>query len=279
MEITSLPDQFDLIGTGTFQLFDYQTSTNCLKSRINLTKNTFSFLQEGTKGVFTGHQSISIQNTDFILLKSGHCLMTENLSSGNGQYRSILFFFPDRVIFEFLRKYDLLNAEKMPAKSVQVFAYDTFIRTFVKSLIDISKMSMKMRQKLLQVKFYELLLYMVEVHGPNFLRALSADTDLASSHFVRIVEANRLNRLTLKELAFLSSMSVSTFKRKFERHYGASPIKWFQEQRLDHSAYLLSEQAKRPSDIYEEIGYENLSNFIQAFKTKFGITPKQFQMK
>jgi AraC-like DNA-binding protein len=30
-------------------------------------------------------------------------------------------------------------------------------------------------------------------------------------------------------------------------------------------------------DIFEEIGYENLSNFIQAFKIKFGVTPKQYQ--
>ena len=73
-------------------------------------------------------------------------------------------------------------------------------------------------------------------------------------------------------------MSISKFKRKFEKNYEMPPIKWFQNKRLDHAAYLLKNDKNRPSDIYEEIGYDSLSNFIKAFKAKFGITPKQHQL-
>tara|TARA_R110000787_G_scaffold59922_14_gene135944 strand:- start:10380 stop:10577 length:198 start_codon:yes stop_codon:yes gene_type:complete len=62
-------------------------------------------------------------------------------------------------------------------------------------------------------------------------------------------------------------------KKKFH----TTPSKWFQEKILEHSAFLLKNKSKRPSGIYLEIGYENLSNFIQAFKVKFGVTPKQYQ--
>lgn len=55
------------------------------------------------------------------------------------------------------------------------------------------------------------------------------------------------------------------------------PIKWFQEKRLEHAAFLLKNKSKRPSDIYIDIGYESQSNFSAAFKTKFGVTPKQYQ--
>jgi AraC-like DNA-binding protein len=72
-------------------------------------------------------------------------------------------------------------------------------------------------------------------------------------------------------------MSVSTFKREFEKHFRSTPSKWFQEKRLEHAAFLLKNNSKRPSDIFEEIGYETLSNFTQAFKLKFGLTPKQYQ--
>jgi len=74
-------------------------------------------------------------------------------------------------------------------------------------------------------------------------------------------------------------MSVSTFKREFEKHFQESPSKWFQNKRLEHAAFLLQQHTKRPSDIFETIGYENLSNFVHAFKTKFGVTPKQFQLQ
>ena len=73
-------------------------------------------------------------------------------------------------------------------------------------------------------------------------------------------------------------MSISSFKRTFEKHFHNSPSKWFQEKRLEHSAFLLKNKSERPSDIYQEIGYESLSNFIQAFKVKFGVTPKQYQL-
>ena len=73
-------------------------------------------------------------------------------------------------------------------------------------------------------------------------------------------------------------MSVSTFKREFEKNFKSPPSKWFQEKRLEHAAFLLKNKSKRPSDLFEEIGYESLSNFIQAFKTKFGVTPKRYQL-
>jgi AraC-like DNA-binding protein len=122
------------------------------------------------------------------------------------------------------------------------------------------------------------MLYLVEFKGVNFLYSLISNSDNQSQKFIQTVESNQLNKLSLKELSFLSNMSVSKFKREFEKHFQSSPSKWFQEKRLEHSAYLLKNKSNRPSDIFEEIGYESLSNFIQAFKTKFGVTPKQYQL-
>ena len=35
---------------------------------------------------------------------------------------------------------------------------------------------------------------------------------------------------------------------------------------------------KRPSEIYADLGYENLSAFSTEFKKHFGMPPKQFQI-
>lgn len=72
-------------------------------------------------------------------------------------------------------------------------------------------------------------------------------------------------------------MSVSTFKREFEKHYTESPVKWFQNKRLEYARHLLNNTKKSPSEIYFEVGYENLSSFIQAYKLKYGTTPKHHQ--
>ena len=54
-------------------------------------------------------------------------------------------------------------------------------------------------------------------------------------------------------------------------------MKWFNEQRLNHIAFVLRTKRYRPVELYEDAGYENFSNLVQAFKKKFGVTPKQYQ--
>jgi AraC-like DNA-binding protein len=49
-------------------------------------------------------------------------------------------------------------------------------------------------------------------------------------------------------------------------------MKWFQNKRLEHAHYLIHQEQKKCIEIYLDIGYENLSSFIQAYKIKYGIT-------
>ena len=119
--------------------------------------------------------------------------------------------------------------------------------------------------------------YLTDKKGKAFLNGLLKNHDDKIIRLINVVENNTLNKLTLQELSFLCNMSLSTFKREFSKQYQMPPSKWFQEKRLEHAAFLLKNNSKRPSDIFEEIGYETLSNFTQAFKLKFGLTPKQYQ--
>ena len=136
----------------------------------------------------------------------------------------------------------------------------------------------KRQKNLLQIKLEEILIYLIEKEGNDFLFSMLDHNDQQSHKLNSIVETHKLNKLSIKELAFLCNMSVSSFKREFTKQYGLSPIKWFQNQRLEHASILLTKENKRPSEIYSEVGYENLSSFIQAFKSKYGETPKQHQI-
>jgi AraC-like DNA-binding protein len=78
------------------------------------------------------------------------------------------------------------------------------------------------------------MLYLIELKGVGFLYSIINNSDNQSQKFIQTVESNRLNKLTIKELSFLSNMSVSTFKREFEKNFKNSPSKWFQDKRLEH---------------------------------------------
>ena len=278
MNIIKLPESLNSEKSQTVQVYDYCSSKEISKQQIILNQNTFSFLIEGNKEVIFDNSDLSIDNRKFLIMKSGHCLMTEKLSEIKN-YRSILLFFTNETLSKFIQKFELNNIEQNEYKSVYSFDYDKFIKRFVDSLIDISKLSKTAQKKIIEVKFEEIMLYLIELHGTHFLYSLTSNNDNLTQNFTRTVESNQLKKLTLKELAFLCNMSVSTFKREFEKHYSESPIKWFQNKRLEHAYYLLNQKHKKSSEIYFEVGYENLSSFIQAYKSKYNKTPKQHQTK
>lgn len=277
MNTITLPDELALNSTLSIEVYDYESTQEISKQQILLNKNTFSFLQEGTKEVFFDNSSYAINNSQFLLMKSGNCLMTEKLSNVEEYYRSVLLFFSNEDVLKFIRKFELNAPDSKNYYSTYSFSYDVFIKRFVESLLDISKLSKKIQSRILETKFEEIMLYLVEFKGVEFLYSLISNSSNEHQKFIQTIESNQLNKLTIKELSFISNMSVSTFKREFEKHFRSTPSKWFQEKRLEHAAFILKNNSKRPSDIFEEIGYETLSNFTQAFKLKFGLTPKQYQ--
>lgn len=276
MNIIKLPESLNLEESKTVQVYDYCSLKEISKQQIILNQNTFSFLIEGNKEFIFDNSDLSINNQKFLIMKSGHCLMTEKLSEIKN-YRSILLFFSNETLSKFIQKFEINNIEPKEYKSVYSFNYDKFIKRFVDSLIDISKLSKTVQKKIIEVKFEEIMLYLIELHGTHILYSLTSNNDNLTQNFTRTVESNQLKKLTLKELAFLCNMSISTFKREFEKHYSESPIKWFQNKRLEHAYYLLNQKHKKSSEIYFEVGYENLSSFIQAYKSKYNKTPKQHQ--
>ena len=145
---------------------------------------------------------------------------------------------------KFIRKEELNKSKLSEYKSVYSFNYDEFIHRFVNSLSDISKLSKNIQKRMLEVKFEEIILYLTEIYGKEFLYSLSEKSNDPSQKFVQTIETNWSSKLTIKELAFLCNMSMSTFKREFQKHYAESPIKWFQNKRLEYAHHLLFKEQK-----------------------------------
>jgi len=273
MKKISFPDDLNLNDVKTIQIFDYQSNKDVIKQQIALNQNTFSFLMEGKKEVFFDSTTLFVDNAQFLLMKSGNFLMTQKIS--NNRICSILLFFSNQNILNFIQKNKISIKQPIDFKSVFSFTKDDFIHGYTKSLLDILKFPKELQTKLLEIKFEEIMIYLTSKYGNEFLYSLLEKNINTTQRIIQIVEANRTSKLTLKELAFLSNMSVSTFKRAFAKTYAQSPIKWFQNKRLENAHYLMHQENKISSDIYYETGFESLSSFIQAYKAKYGKTPKQ----
>ncbi|MEJ0031633.1 MAG: AraC family transcriptional regulator [Bacteroidota bacterium] len=57
--------------------------------------------------------------------------------------------------------------------------------------------------------------------------------------------------------------------------YGKTPGKWLVHKRLQAAYFLIKERHKNASEIYLDLGFEDLSHFSYAFKKEFGQAPSR----
>lgn len=249
-------------------------TNDVVKSEVNLGMNMFSFLQVGKKQVHFAGTSVAVNKNQSLLLKKGNWLWTELLET-EAIYYCKLFFFSEKRLCSFLEKHNLHQDEVAYENPYFIIRNDSYITSYLNSLTTIGNAPAVFMQNLLSVKFEELLLYLIQKYGRKFELYLHSLVILESSAFKKTVESKIHSNLKLEEIAFLCNMSLSTFKRNFIVEYNVSPGKWFQNKRLQRAKELLEGGNLKASDVYLEIGYNNLSNFSIAFKNKFGFSPSE----
>ena len=92
------------------------------------------------------------------------------------------------------------------------------------------------------------------------------------------MEQNYDKPLKVEDYAYLTGRSESTFRRDFKQYFDTTPQQWLKEQRLEKALRLLQKQEMSVTQVAYEIGYENISYFIRAFKGKVGLSPKQYML-
>ncbi len=276
MPIENIPEIYIKDKKENTDLFvhDFKMTHDVVKSKVNLGMNMFSFLQVGKKQVHFAGTSVAVNKDQSLLLKKGNWLWTELLDADATYYCKLLFF-SEKVLKEFLEKHAHPKQSLRDEFPYFIIQNDVYITSYLNSLSTISEAPSVFMENLLSIKFEELMIYLLQKYGGKFERYLHNLIINETSPFKKIVESKIHSNLKLEEIAFLCNMSLSTFKRHFIREYKVSPGKWFQDQRLEKAKEALEQGILKPSEIYLEFGYNNLSNFSTAFKNKFGISPKE----
>jgi AraC-like DNA-binding protein len=83
---------------------------------------------------------------------------------------------------------------------------------------------------------------------------------------------------SLEDVAANSRLSEHQIREGFKMKYNTSVYELVHEKRMLHARQLLLDSGLTVDEVAELAGYSTSSNFIQAFKRKFGITPKQMQL-
>jgi AraC-like DNA-binding protein len=210
-----------------------------------------------------------------LFLQAGNTLMTERRLEG-ADYHSILFFFSNNFILDFLQAHSInLDGTEATDHKMLLLEKDAYIKNFQQSLSMLEGSEIA-QQAMVRTKLEELFIYLFAAHSAamqGFVKKVISEARNLS--FKQIVSSHSEGNLSVSDLAFLCNMSLSTFKRRFAENFGMSPKQYFVKQKMEKALFLLQTE-HRPSEIYTELGYENLSSFSNEFKRFYGASPKLY---
>lgn len=186
-------------------------------------------------------------------------------------FRSITVVFDRNVLADFSKQYDITYQQPYFTKeAVLKLEQNELLENFFTTLVPYFNTSIP--ENLINLKRQEALMLLMQVNSS--LRNILFDFNQPGKiDLEAFMEQNFRFNVDLKRLAFLTGRSLATFKRDFMKIYDTSPSRWLQQRRLEEAHYLIKEKSKRPSDVYQELGFETISHFSYSFKQFFGVNP------
>lgn len=234
--------------------------------------------------VLSGEQHIRTYEEELLIVKAGEVLFiprgmycVSDLVPQKGSFESLLFYFDNLLIQDFLSNSKVTKINKKNTPSHLKFGMVPTLQLFADALMSIYSQQQLKNKQFLDLKIVELL-HLLNTLGQeqqfaNFLFRLTLPKKRNIKSFM---EANFDKPLKVVDYAYLTGRSLSSFRRDFKSFYGCTPQRWLKDRRLDKALAILNEKEISIAALGFEIGYENISYFIKEFKGKFGLSPKQY---
>jgi AraC-like DNA-binding protein len=236
-------------------------------------EHVFTHILEGSLDFFLGTSHHVYHEGDMLLIKRNQLAKVVKLPSAGGLFRSFSLYLDQPTLRAISMEYSLKADAPYKGESIVPLKQDAFYKSFAESLIPyMEARPEQIDPALAQLKAREVVLLMFrlnkQVKNLLFDFAEPGKIDLEEfmiRHFAFNVE--------MKQFAYLTGRSLATFKRDFEKIFHTSPGRWLQQKRLAQAYYLIKEKGEKPSDVYLEVGFEDLSHFSFAFKKEYGKAP------
>ena len=232
-------------------------------------------------GIMLSGESHYFSNEGTFVMKEGTiCLMRRNdlfkklkKTGPKGEPPSLISIFLDqKSLHQYATENNILKQSPYKGTPMIDLTGNVFLKGFFDSLLPYIDNPKKLTAKIAELKTCEAIELLLQT-GDVFKMFLF---DFQEPHKIDLetyMNHNYKYNIPLSSFAKLTGRSLSSFKRDFTKIFETTPERWLQQKRLEHAHYLISKKNLRPSEVYLEVGFENLSHFSFAFRKLFGLTP------
>ena len=119
--------------------------------------------------------------------------------------------------------------------------------------------------------------YLMQSSKSTKLVHSSKMSDFYIKEAIHFIEQNFQNHITVEEIASVCGINRSYFGKIFRKSIGRSPQEFLMNYRMVKATELLKLTSLSIAEIGSAVGYENQLHFSRAFKTVYGISPRQWR--
>lgn len=221
----------------------------------------------------TSEQTVSIAAGEVLLIHRNQLGTLTKTPLVGGNYETIVISLQDDLLSTIALEEKLESDRKYIGHPNILIPSNEFLKGYFQSIIPYARSSgasMTDELGILKVKEGIKLLLLAMPDLRNFLFDFSEPHKIDLEKFM--VNNFHFNVPTEK-FAQLTGRSLASFKRDFQKVFGMPPRQWLQDKRLNEARHLIEHKNKKPSAIYLDLGFENLSHFSDSYKKKFGNSP------
>ncbi|MDQ0783290.1 AraC family transcriptional regulator [Chryseobacterium sp. W4I1] len=218
------------------------------------------------------HRKI-FRSGDVYLVRKNQLLKFLKKPGEESEFKSLSIRFDDKMLKQMNEDESFVLHEKLKTPAFIEVSDVKHLKYFMESLLQYQDLLENKSPELALLKQKEALLLLFG-HDQSFKNILYDISNPYKIDLEGFMIKNYHFNVKLDRFAYLTGRSLATFKRDFEKVFGTAPRKWLLEKRLQEAHYLL-EKGKKASDIYLDLGFEDLSHFSFAFKKQYGLPPSR----
>lgn len=216
-----------------------------------------------------------------VLMKCGSYL-SEMVSAERGNsYKAVaVHFYPEilKKIYGSELPEFLLKQQQRLANNMVRLEKSELISRYIESVLFYFEKPHLVTEDILILKLKEIILLLLQTKdAPQVLSILTnLFTDRAYA-FKEVIDNHLFTALTTQQLADLCCLSLSSFKRTFQRVYRDTPANYIRGKRLEKAAQLLCISERAIADIAYTCCFKSLAHFSSAFREKYDKSPSAYR--
>lgn len=233
----------------------------------------FLCLLRGSMVAYDGRKTYTLQPGDYCIARKNH-LVRYTKYKDNDRFEKIIISFDEAFLKRFLERHPANFSVLNNNDSFLFVKEEALVANFIQSLKPYYKGDEMIDDAFADIKREELLLILLRA-DPNLAAVFFNFGAPQKIDLEEFMNRNFRFNISLERFAFLTGRSLSSFKRDFYNIFNDTPRNWLRKKRLDEAHFQLSKKHLKSSEIYLEVGFEDLSHFSFAFKKQFGYSPSE----